>query len=508
MRILLAKIKEAAFSVAPVAAIVIIMYFTPFVSLSGAELAAFLVSAAMLVVGIGLFDLGSDLAMSPMGEHIGSGLSRSGKPALLLIVCFVMGVMITAAEPDLTVLSGQVSDMVKPIVLIAVVGAGVGLFLLLSVIRTLKNKPLPQYLMFFYLALFALVAVMILRGGSGFTALAFDSGGVTTGPITVPFIMSLGIGIASSVGRSKGAENNFGSIAMCSVGPVLAVVMIGAFSTGGFRYELPDYSVSSKIGVQVLHTLLDTVKEVAAALVLISVFFFILQFTVLKLPAKKLSQIVLGILYTFVGLVIFMTAVKIGFMPVGFKLGTELSTGSHPALLVVFGFITGMATVLAEPAVHVLNNQVEQVTGGAVSKRSMMIALSVGVGISVALSMIRIIFDFSILYYIIPGYILSLGLSLLVPGVYTAIAFDSGGVASGPLTSSFILPFAVGACATVQDVSKIPFDAFGVVAMVAMTPLITIQLLGFRAVTAERLRSRRAMAKILSADDEQIIEFM
>ena len=508
MKILALKIKEAALSVLPVMLIVLIICFTPLVDLSTAEITAFIVASVMLVIGIGLFNLGADLAMSPMGEHVGSGLSKSGKPALLLIVCFVMGVMITIAEPDLSVLAGQVSDMVKNYVLIGVVGVGVGLFLLLSIIRTVKNKPLPQYLMFFYLLLFALVAVLILREGNDFAALAFDSGGVTTGPITVPFIMALGIGIASSVGHSKSAENNFGSIAFCSVGPVLAVVAIGLTSKGKVNYTLPDYSVESKIGSNLVHTLLETVGEVAVALVLIAGIFFILQFTLLKLPAKKLFQIINGIIYTFVGLVIFMTAVKIGFMPVGFKLGTQLSDKLHPAALVGFGFLTGMVTVLAEPAIHVLNKQVENVTGGSVSGRSMMIALSVGVGISIALSIIRIIFDFSILYYLIPGYIISLGLSLLVPGIYTAIAFDSGGVASGPLTSSFILPFAIGACSMLQGVGKIPVDAFGVVAMVAMTPLITIQLLGFRAITAERVKNKRAMARILSADDEQIIEFM
>ena len=508
MKILALKIKEAALSVLPVMLIVLSICFTPLVDLSTAEITAFIVASVMLVIGIGLFNLGADLAMSPMGEHVGSGLSKSGKPALLLIVCFVMGVMITIAEPDLSVLAGQVSDMVKNYVLIGVVGVGVGLFLLLSIIRTVKNKPLPQYLMFFYLLLFALVAVLILREGNDFAALAFDSGGVTTGPITVPFIMALGIGIASSVGHSKSAENNFGSIAFCSVGPVLAVVAIGLTSKGKVNYTLPDYSVESKIGSNLVHTLLETVGEVAVALVLIAGIFFILQFTLLKLPAKKLFQIINGIIYTFVGLVIFMTAVKIGFMPVGFKLGTQLSEKLHPAALVGFGFLTGMVTVLAEPAIHVLNKQVENVTGGSVSGRSMMIALSVGVGISIALSIIRIIFDFSILYYLIPGYIISLGLSLLVPGIYTAIAFDSGGVASGPLTSSFILPFAIGACSMLQGVGKIPVDAFGVVAMVAMTPLITIQLLGFRAITAERVKNKRAMARILSADDEQIIEFM
>jgi hypothetical protein len=251
---------------------------------------------------------------------------------------------------------------------------------------------------------------------------------------------------------------------------------------------------------------LDTAAEVAIALALISVFFFILQFTLLKLPFKKLLRIMLGIVHTFTGLLIFMVAVKIGFMPVGFKIGVELA-GHNPAYLVIFGFVTGMATVLAEPAIHVLNKQVDHVTGGMISKKSMMTALCIGVGISIALSLIRIIFNFSILYYVIPGYIISLGLSLLVPGLYTSIAFDSGGVASGPLTSSFILPFAIGACSVIQGVDSIPLNAFGVVAMVAMTPLITIQLLGFRAVVSDMVRRKRAIKRIYDSEDERIIEF-
>ena len=499
MRSLLMKFKEAALSVIPVMLIVLTVSFTPAVDLTAAELTVFLIMCVLLVVGVGLFNLGADLAMSPMGEHVGSGLSKTGKPLLLLSVCFAMGVLITVAEPDLSVLAGQVSDMINGTVLIAVVGAGVGLFLLISVIRTLKNDSLPQLLTFLYFALFALVAVMITDGKGSFSALAFDSGGVTTGPITVPFIMALGIGISSTVGQRKNAENNFGSIALCSVGPILAVVVIGILSKGSVSYSVPDYSLGSQLGAaQIFKTLLDTMGEVAFAIALISAFFFILQFTLLKLPAKKLLQILLGIGCTFVGLVIFMTAVKIGFMPIGFKLGTELAA-AHPAFVVGFGFVIGMATVL--------NKQVEQITGGAVSKKSMMAALSVGVGISIALSMIRMIFDFSILYYLIPGYIISLGLSLFVPGIYTAIAFDSGGVASGPLTSSFILPLAIGVCCVMQGEGKIPEDAFGIVAMVAMTPLIAIQILGFRVTVAEGVRKKRAMARIFSADDEQIIEF-
>jgi hypothetical protein len=236
------------------------------------------------------------------------------------------------------------------------------------------------------------------------------------------------------------------------------------------------------------------------------VFFFILQFVCLKLPKSKLIQIAIGLVYTFIGLVIFLSAVKIGFMPIGYKLGCELA--DYPILVTVFAFFIGMVVVLAEPAVHVLNKQVEDITEGSVSRKSMMIALCLGVGLSIGLSVLRIVLDFNVLYYLIPGYLISLGLSFFVPGLYTAIAFDSGGVASGPLTSSFILPFAVGVCFTLQGQDKILVDAFGIVAMVAMAPLITIQLLGFKSIVTQHIRKRIAVARILAADDEQIIDFM
>ncbi len=505
---LLSKLKESLVSVLPVAVIVLIFCVTPLVDASAKEIAVFVVSAVFLVLGISLFNLGADLAMTPMGEHIGSGLTKSRNLPLLLIVSFIMGLLITVAEPDLSVLADQVSAVINRTALIVVVGAGVGLFLLIAVIKVVFKKNLSSLLMFFYMALFALCAIMMENGKGMFFPLAFDSGGVTTGPITVPFIMALGVGIAATVGGRKSQENSFGLIALCSVGPMLAVFILSLFMKGNIDYTLPDdYFMSGNIGASLGHTLGSTAVDVIIALGLIMAFFFILQIFVLKLPKRRILQIVIGIVYTFVGLLIFFTAVHMGFMPIGFKMGQALAGFSKP-LLVVFSFIIGFVVVLAEPAVHVLNHQVEQVTDGAVSRRAMLIALSVGVGLSIGLSVIRIVFDFSLLYYIIPGYIISLGLSLFVPKLYTAIAFDSGGVASGPLTASFILPFVTGACSVLCGESKVMELAFGVVAMVAMTPLITIQLLGFRAITAAKVKAKLNIKRIVDADDEQIIEFM
>lgn len=508
---LLAKIKESLISVVPVAIIVLIFLLTPIVDVSVKEIITFVVSAIFLILGIGLFNLGADLAMTPMGEHIGSGLTKSKSLALLLVVGLIMGILITVAEPDLTVLAGQVSAVMNNMVLIVSVGVGVGLFLLFAIIKVVFKKNLSMLLMFFYLVLFAICALLLETDKGIFLPLAFDSGGVTTGPITVPFIMALGVGIASTVGGRKAKENSFGLIALCSVGPMIAVFLLSMFmnsETFANNFVVEPYAIGDNIAKALGTTLGKSAGDIALALGLIVAFFLILQFTVLKLPKRKLLQIGIGILYTFIGLLIFFTSVHMGFMPIGYKLGQTLASFSKP-LLVVFSFVLGVVVVLAEPAVHVLNNQVEQVTDGAISKKSMLIALSLGVGISIGLSLIRIIFDFSVLYYLIPGYIIALGLSLFVPKVYTAIAFDSGGVASGPLTASFILPFATGACSLLcAEQSKVLELAFGIVAMVAMTPLITIQVLGFRAIAAQKVKEKISIKRIVDADDEQIIEFM
>lgn len=506
MKRVLFKLRESFISVLPVTVIVLILAATPLVNFTGVELATFAVAAVFLILGIGLFNLGADLAMTPMGEQVGGGLTKSKKITVLLIVCFLMGVLITVAEPDLSVLAEQVKGVMNSTVLIVTVGVGVGVFLLLAVLKIIMRKDLSAMLMFFYMVLFALCALLIESGKNDFVAMCFDSGGVTTGPITVPFIMALGVGIATTIGGKNSNENSFGLVALCSIGPILAVIVLSMTSNGSLDPEkmIPTYTVASELdGFGMV--LLETCKEVVIALALIVAFFVVLQLTVLKLPKEKIIQIIIGIVYTFVGLVVFLTAVKVGFMPIGLKLGQMLAE-EHLSLLVVFGLVLGAVVVLAEPAIHVLNKQVEEVTGGGVTKREMLVALCIGVGLAIALSMIRIIYDFSVLCYLIPGYLISLGLSFFVPKLYTAIAFDSGGVASGPLTSGFILPLAIGACSILAP-DKVLELAFGVVAMVAMIPLISIQALGFKAVMSAKARNRIIMKRILSADDEQIINF-
>ena len=495
------KLVEALQAVLPIVAIVLVLSF--FIApLSPSVLLCFLLGAVMIIFGMMFFTLGAEMSMTPMGERVGSAMTKSRSLPKMIVIGFILGFIITISEPDLQVLANQVPS-VPNLVLILSVAAGVGAFLVIALLRMLFSMALPPLLVTLYAIVFVLAAFV----PKDFLAVAFDSGGVTTGPITVPFLMSLGVGISGVLGDRRSKENAFGLVSLCSVGPMLAVLVLGIFSKKDLTYPVPDFSVTGDVLGSFLHSLVHTGQEVALALGLIAAFFLLCQFLLLKLPVKRLKRIAVGVGFTYVGLVLFLTGVNVGFMPVGYHLGYALGQGGG-RLLVAFGGAAGVLVVLAEPAIHVLNSQVEDVTGGLVRKKSMMIGLCLGVGAALALSMVRIVFDFPLIYYIIPGYFLSLALSLFVPPVYTAIAFDSGGVASGPMTSGFILPLAIGACVSLQGPDAVLRDAFGVVALVAMTPLITIQLLGFRGIVAERVNERRAMKRILDADDQQIINFL
>ena len=507
MKELKAKILEALISALPITAIVYILALLPWFDFSVAELIAFGVGAVMLVLGIGLFNMGADLAMTPMGTHVGAGLSKQRKLGLLLGVCFVLGVLITVAEPDLQVLAGQVDGVIDGDLLVYTVGIGVGSFLLVAILRIVFKRRLSNILSVFYMLLFALSLMLVVGDKMDLLPMAFDSGGVTTGPITVPFIMALGVGISSVLGDKRSQENSFGLVALCSIGPMLAVLVLGLFAGNDLAYTVSYKPVGNDILGAYLENMGHVAREVALALGLIVVFFLICQFAFLRLPKRRLLKIGMGVIFTYVGLVLFLTGVNVGFMPVGYKLG-NLMGSVNEVFLVGLSLVMGVLVVLAEPAIHVLNVQVEEVTGGYITKRSMLLGLCIGVGSSIALAVLRIIFDFSLVYYIVPGYFISLALSLVVPPMYTAVAFDSGGVASGPMTSGFILPFATGVCVALQGESAVLRDAFGVVALVAMAPLITIQLLGFRAIVSNKLKERRAMKRILDADDQQIINFM
>ncbi len=478
------KLLESLQAVLPIVAIVLVLCFS-IAPVSPSILLCFLLGAAMIIVGIMFFTLGAEMSMSPMGERVGAVLTKSRSVPLIIGVGFVLGFLITISEPDLQVLANQVPS-IPNMTLILSVAAGVGFFLVVAFLRMLLSIALPKLLVVFYALIFVLAAFVPKE----FLAVAFDSGGVTTGPITVPFIMALGVGVAAIRSDRHAADDSFGLVALCSVGPILAVLLLGIlFQASDSTYippVLPDVDDSVELW-QLFHVSLPTyLKEIATSLLPIVLMFGVFQLVALKLDHRSLGRIGVGLLYTYMGLVLFLTGANVGFMPAGNYLGQVLAGRSFRWVLVPIGMLIGYFIVKAEPAVYVLNKQVEEITDGAISAGTMGAALSAGVSLSVGLAMVRVLTGISILWFLIPGYTFAIGISFVVPKLYTAIAFDAGGVASGPMTATFLLPLAQGACIAVGG--NIVTDAFGVVAMVAMTPLITVQLMGLVA----QLKTRKA----------------
>ena len=500
-----ASIKESLTSVLPITLIVLILSVSC-VALEAGVLVLFLFGTILLILGMSFFTVGSGISMEPLGDGIGKTLNKKGKLFLPLIICFVLGFLITVSEPDLQVLAEQVPTIPNAF-LINCVGVGVGIFLSITLIRSKREIPLRRLLVIFY----ALIIVLAFFAPKEFIPTAFDSGGVTTGPITVPFIMTLGAGLAASKKGKHTGEHSFGLVALCSIGPILSVLLLSIFykplpSTS--VYEVVEVKTTIDAFRQFANALPLYAKEVALAFVPIVLLFVIFQLITRRYHIHNIFRMSFGFVYTYIGLVLFLTGANVGFMPAGRLIGAEIAGSTFKALLIPIGMLMGYFVVTAEPAVHSLKRQVNEITNGAISQKSVAVALSIGVSVSVGIAMLRVLTGISIMPFLILGYAVSLIISFFVPNIYTGIAFDSGGVASGPLTSSFILPFAIGICAELQGVDSIMSCAFGVVAMVAMTPLITIQMLGFRAIVARRVRERIVMRRILDAEDEQIIDFM
>ena len=493
---------EALKAVLPIVAIVLVLSFT-IAPITPSILLCFLVGAVLVMAGMMFFTLGAEMSMTPMGEKVGACMTRSKNILVIVLMSFVLGVIITISEPDLQVLASQVPS-VPNMILILAVAAGVGVFLVVALLRMLIGIALPPLLTCFYLLVFVLVFFV----PESFRAVAFDSGGVTTGPMTVPFIMALGVGIASIRTDHHAADDSFGLVALCSIGPILAVMILGMiYKPTEASYSIaaiPEISDSVELWKLFGEGIPTYIKEIALSLLPIVIVFGLFQVFSLKLTGRALSRILIGLLYTYIGLVLFLTGANVGFMPAGNYLGQVLAGLDYKWILVPIGALIGYFIVKAEPAVYVLNHQVEGITDGAIPAKAMGISLSVGVSVSVALAMVRVLWGIPILYFLIPGYAIAIGLSFFVPKIFTAIAFDSGGVASGPMTATFLLPLAQGACIAVGG--NLVADAFGVVAMVAMTPLITIQILGMVYQLKQRSTGITAEPAFEALDEDAIIE--
>lgn len=500
------KIQESLSSVLPITIIVLLLNFTitpmPF-GIRG----LFLIGTILLIAGMGLFTLGADMAMMPMGEQIGSQLTRSRKTLLLFGVSLLMGFLVTMAEPDVRILAEQVPSVPKQTIMVWV-AAGVGIFLVVALLRILFQWRLSYILISLYLAVFILGAFT----SRDFLPVAFDSGGVTTGPISAPFIIALGVGVSSVRGGKSSHDDSFGLLAFGTVGPILAITVLGmVYDTSANYQENSDIPLAHSLNTLFLQfgqSFPFYMKDVALALLPIILIFMLFQLFALKLPKSQLIKMSIGSLYTYLGMVLFLTGAHVGFMPAGHYIGQYISDIRYNWLLIPLGMAMGFFNVRAEPAVHILNDEIEYMTGGAISKGAMLWGMSIGVSISTGLAMLRILYGTNFYYILIPGYAIALGLTFFVPKIFTAIAFDSGGVAAGPMTATFLLPFAMGACKGVGG--DILIDAFGIIAMVAMTPLITIQVMGLiynikvRTTTMEEEEFMEEIAEEIEEEEEQV----
>ena len=499
-KVFVEKLKEAAASVLPVSAIVAGLCLV-LVPVDVGLMLSFLFGSALLILGMGMFTLGAEVSMTRIGNLIGARMTKSKKLWFILVVSLLLGIAITMAEPDLQVLAANVPALDKT-ALILTVSVGVGLFLVLCMVRILFRISLRRLLIICY----ALVFLGAFLSERGMLSVAFDSGGVTTGPMTVPFIMALGVGVASIRSDENAKSDSFGLVALCSIGPVLAVMLLGIIyrpdTAASAEIAVSRIETSVQLGADYLHALPHYIAEIAMALLPIFVFFLLFQVFALRLRKLPFVKILIGMAYTFVGLVLFLTGVNVGFSPLGYVLGGAMVEQGLSWLLVPLAMLMGWFIIDAEPAVYILNKQVEELTSGAISAKAMGMSLSIAVALANGLAMVRVLTGAPILYFVVPGYLIALALTFFVPPTFTAIAFDSGGVASGPLTATFMLPLAMGACTAAGG--SVMTDAFGIVALVAMMPLITVQVMG--GIYVLKSRAKTEAQPELAFGENEIIE--
>jgi len=501
----LAKLKEATISILPIMCIVLLLAGT-LVPLSGVVVVQFLIACVLLIFGMSCFTLGADVAMLPIGENIGSYLSKTHKVWFMLLVGFLMGVVITIAEPDLMVLANQV-PMIESWKIVLVVGVGVGVFMMFAILRILLKIPLSFVLAFAYITIFVLSYFVPPQ----FAPFSFDSGSVTTGPISVPFLMAFGLGLASVRGGDKSdSDSSFGLVALGSAGPIIAVMILGVMVDGSvFDAAVNTTSRLSYNWVDMATSFFDTIPhnllEVALIILPILIIFMLFQFFLLKLPAKKVGIIILGLFFVYVGIVLFFTGVNVGFLPIGSEIGSVIVGKENSWIFVPIACVIGFVIVLAEPAVHVLTHQVELLTDGRIPSKTILMCVCIGVAISLGLCALRVLCQFSIWWVLVPAYAISIVLAFIVPHIFTGIAFDSGGVATGAMATTFVLPLIMGACASLGADSML--YAFGTLSFIAVTPLITIQFLGLVVKIANK-RKQKAEEKMIEKDLRvDIIEF-
>jgi len=491
---LFSKLKESFFSVMPITLIIfaIILFFVPTETDVVIKL---LISSVLMIFGVAFFSLGADNSMIELGSGVGAALSKRNKLLFMLVTGFIIGFAITVAEPDIMVLAKQVADstsLSSEWVFILTISLGVGILFVLGILRIVFNMKLSILLSICYLIVFVLSFFV----PQDFVPIAFDSGSVTTGAISVPFLISFGLGL-SAVRSKRSEDDSFGLIALCSVGPIIAVMILSLF-LGNANVVVTSEVVSySSISQEFFATLLDSLKDVAITLVPIVLMFIIFQLFAFKFPKTKVVRTLVGFLLTYLGISLFLTGVVCGYYPLGKEIGQYISSLDFSWIALPLAFILGAFAIIAEPAMQVLKKQVEDITNKAIKQRTIMIFISLGVALSVVVSVLQAMYEINFLYIIVPIFACCLILSFVNPKLFSAIAFDSGGVASGTMAVSFILPFVTGVSAS--------GNGFGTVAMIATFPIFTMQILGL--VYKIKLHKSNKLKVNLPKTQNDIIEF-
>jgi len=505
------SIFSATLSILPIVMIVFILSWAQVSPLTGEESIVLVIGAVALILGLAIFQIGASTGLTKVGEYMGASLSKQKKLFVVIIFAFLLGTLITCAEPSILIVSTQIN--INKYILIGSIAVGVGIFVVIGILRIFYQKSLKVWYLFFYFIVFSIICLLqIDPRNAPYLPFIFDAGGITTGSATVPFILALGAGAAAVRGGKNANEDSFGLVGLASVGPIITMTILILSNSSGFK----DYTVSITTGsiwdrfanalLYTSPTSMGSLIDVIMALAPILVIFFVYDFLFIHLPFEKVFKLLIGFLFSYIGLVLFLTGVGAAMSPLGLKLGQRL--GFQPNyVIIILAFIIGLVTILCEPAVHVLTNQIEAISNRRIKKKTVLLSLSIGVGIAICLSAIRTLFNFSIMYYIIPGYVLSVILMFVNPNIFTAIAFDSGGTASGPMAVSFVLPMIIGITSNRNGISdaewqslpaetqalygeningihcllqsKIFYEqSFGVVAMIALTPILAIQILG------------------------------
>ncbi|MDR2714455.1 MAG: DUF1538 domain-containing protein [Coriobacteriales bacterium] len=480
MNVLLHKVKEVLSAVAPIVILVVVLSLT-LTPLAPVLVGRFVLGALAIVLGLSILLFGIELGILPFGNHMGTAFIKSNKLIYVLAIGFLLGFFVNIAEPDLQVLAAQVSSVTGgflPLATILVaVSIGTGITLSLGITRIVKNIPLNLVLIVLYVAIGALA----LFASADMLAIGFDASGATTGALTVPLVLALSVGIAAMKRNSKSSEeDSFGLIGIMSTGAIFGVLLLNLFvKTDSMQGALPEHAAAtdSLFGPFVAELPRIALESFIALLPMI-ILLLVFQKISFKLKPRAFIRMFLGFLYTYIGLVIFLVGVSAGFMVVGNLVGHGLAAYDNRAILVGFGFLLGLLVILTEPAVYILTHQIESVTSGYIKRTTVLATLSIGVAFAVGLSMLRIaIPEIQLWHYLLPCLVISLAMTFFVPKLFVGIAFDSGGVASGPMTATFILALAEGASDAIEH-SNILLDSFGVIAMVAITPLIALQALG------------------------------